>query len=183
MIKKAVLPVAGVGTRFLPASKATPKEMLPIIDKPLVQYAVEEAIDVGVDEIIFITSNEKHSIEKHFQANNAIAEQLIKSGKEEYLERLNPKIFSDVKFHYINQNNQHGLGDAVLHAEEIVGDDSFAVLLPDVLFFSNIFSVRFPVPGPISKTISELDISPLSIIFDKIFLSFRKFCPKLFFGI
>ena len=138
MIKKAVLPVAGLGTRFLPASKATPKEMLPIIDKPLVQYAVEEAIDVGVDEIIFITSNEKHSIEKHFQENNAIAEKLIKSGKEDYLERLNPKIFSDVKFHYINQNNQHGLGDAVLHAEEIVGDDSFAVLLPDDLFFSNI---------------------------------------------
>ena len=138
MIKKAVLPVAGLGTRFLPASKATPKEMLPIIDKPLVQYAVEEAIDVGVDEIIFITSNEKHSIEKHFQENSAIAEKLIKSGKEEYLERLNPKIFSDVKFHYINQNNQHGLGDAVLHAEEIVGDDSFAVLLPDDLFFSNI---------------------------------------------
>ena len=142
MIKKAVLPVAGLGTRFLPASKATPKEMLPIIDKPLVQYAVEEAIDVGVDEIIFITSNEKHSIEKHFQENNAIAEKLIKSGKEDYVERLNPKIFSDVKFHYINQNNQNGLGDAVLHAEEIVGDDSFAVLLPDDLFFSNISCLR-----------------------------------------
>jgi len=138
MIKKAVLPVAGLGTRFLPASKATPKEMLPIIDKPLVQYAVEEAINVGVEEIIFITSNEKHSIEKHFKENIDIAEKLIKSGKEDYLERLNPKIFSNVKFHYINQKNQNGLGDAVLHAEEIVGDDSFAVLLPDDLFFSDI---------------------------------------------
>ena len=138
MIKKAVLPVAGLGTRFLPASKATPKEMLPIIDKPLVQYAVEEAINVGVEEIIFITSNEKHSIEKHFKENIDIAEKLIKSGKEDYLERLNPKIFSNVKFHYINQKNQNGLGDAVLHAEEIVGDDSFAVLLPDDLFFSDV---------------------------------------------
>ena len=137
MIKKAVLPVAGLGTRFLPASKATPKEMLPIIDKPLVQYAVEEAINAGVEEIIFITSNEKHSIEKHFKENIDIAEKLIKSGKEDCLERLNPKIFSDVKFHYINQKNQNGLGDAVLHAEEIVGDDSFAVLLPDDLFISD----------------------------------------------
>ena len=138
MIKKAVLPVAGLGTRFLPASKATPKEMLPIIDKPLLQYAVEEAIGVGVEEIIFITSNDKYSIEKHFQENTDMANRLIKSGKDDYLEKLNPKVFSDIKFHYINQNNQNGLGDAVLHAKEIVGDDSFAVLLPDDLFISNI---------------------------------------------
>ena len=137
MIKKAVLPVAGLGTRFLPASKATPKEMLPIIDKPLVQYAVEEAIDIGVEEIIFITSNDKHSIEKHFKENIDIADKLIKSGKEDYLEKLNPKIFSDIKFHYVNQKNQNGLGDAVLHAKEIIGDESFAVLLPDDLFISD----------------------------------------------
>tara|TARA_B100001057_G_scaffold364125_1_gene366879 strand:- start:212 stop:1072 length:861 start_codon:yes stop_codon:yes gene_type:complete len=137
MIKKAVLPVAGLGTRFLPASKATPKEMLPIIDKPLVQYAVEEAIDIGVEEIIFITSNEKHSIEKHFKENIDIADKLIKSGKEDYLEKLNPKIFSDIEFHYVNQKNQNGLGDAVLHAKEIIGDESFAVLLPDDLFISD----------------------------------------------
>ena len=138
MIKKAVLPVAGLGTRFLPASKATPKEMLPIIDKPLLQYAVEEAIGVGVEEIIFITSNDKYSIEKHFQENIDMANRLIKFGKEDYLEKLNPKVFSDIKFHYINQKNQNGLGAAVLHAKEIVGDDSFAVLLPDDLFFSDI---------------------------------------------
>ena len=138
MIKKAVLPVAGLGTRFLPASKATPKEMLPIIDKPLLQYAVEEAIEIGVEEIIFITSNEKYSIEKHFQENIDMANRLIKSGKEDYLEKLNPKVFSDIEFHYINQKNQNGLGGAVLHAKEIVGDDSFAVLLPDDLFISNI---------------------------------------------
>ena len=79
MIKKAVLPVAGLGTRFFPASKATPKEMLPIIDKPLVQYAVEEAVKEGINEIIFITSNEKHSIEKHFEKNKKIENKLILS--------------------------------------------------------------------------------------------------------
>jgi len=138
MIKKAVLPVAGFGTRFLPASKATPKEMLPIIDKPLVQYAVEEAVEIGVEEIIFITSNEKLSIQKHFQENIEMANRLIKSGKEDYVEKLNPKLFSDIKFHYVNQKSQNGLGDAVLHAKEIVGDNSFAVLLPDDLFFSKV---------------------------------------------
>mgnify|MGYP005622141897 FL=1 len=137
MIKKAVLPVAGLGTRFLPATKATPKEMLPVIDKPLVQYAVEEAIDIGVEEIIFITSNEKHSIEKHFQENTDLADKLIQCGKENYLEKLNPKNFSDIKFHYVNQKNQNGLGDAVLHAKEIVGDETFAVLLADDLFISD----------------------------------------------
>ena len=84
MIKKAVLPVAGFGTRFLPASKATPKEMLPIIDKPLVQYAVEEAINIGIDEIIFITSPEKYSIKKHFDNNQQIELRLRKSGKTDY---------------------------------------------------------------------------------------------------
>ena len=118
MIKKAVLPVAGLGTRFLPASKATPKEMLPIIDKPLVQYAVEEAIEIGVEEIIFITSNDKYSIEKHFQENIDMANRLIKSGKEDYLEKLNPKVFSDIKFHYINQNKQNGLGLSLIHISE-----------------------------------------------------------------
>ena len=103
MIKKAVLPVAGFGTRFLPASKATPKEMLPIIDKPLVQYAVEEAIDSGINEIIFITSPEKHSIKKHFKTNKDLELRLQNSGKEEVIEKLNPKKFSKAKFYYINQ--------------------------------------------------------------------------------
>jgi len=98
MIKKAVLPVAGFGTRFLPASKATPKEMLPIIDKPLVQYAVEEAINIGINEIIFITSPEKYSIKKHFDKNQDFEDRLRSSGKDEMVERLNPRIFKDVKF-------------------------------------------------------------------------------------
>ena len=136
MIKKAVLPVAGFGTRFLPASKATPKEMLPIIDKPLVQYAVEEAINSGINEIIFITSPEKYSIKKHFKINNDLELRLKNSGKEEMIEKLNPREFSKVKFFYINQNEQNGLGHAVLQAESIIGNNPFAVLLPDDLFIS-----------------------------------------------
>ena len=137
MIKKAVLPVAGLGTWFLPASKATPKEMLPIIDKPLVQYAVEEAIDIGIEEIIFITSDEKYSIEKHFHKNKKFEKTLIQNGKEEFVEKLNPKIFSEIKFHYINQEEQNGLGHAVLLAESIIANDAFALILPDELFFAD----------------------------------------------
>ena len=136
MIKKAVIPVAGFGTRFLPASKATPKEMLPIIDKPLVQYAVEEAIDSGINEIIFITSPEKHSIKKHFKTNKDLELRLQNSNKQEMIEKLNPKKFNKVKFYYINQNEQNGLGHAVLQAESVIGNNSFAVLLPDDLFIS-----------------------------------------------
>ena len=136
MIKKAVLPVAGLGTRFLPASKATPKEMLPIIDKPLVQYAVEEAVSNGIEEIIFITSPKKLSIKKHFDINHELESILKDSKEEEILDKLNPEIFKEIKFHYVNQNDQNGLGHAVLQAEDIVGNDPFAVLLPDDLFFS-----------------------------------------------
>ena len=136
MIRKAVLPVAGFGTRFLPASKAIPKEMLPIIDKPLIQYAVEEAINIGVNEIIFITSPEKYSIKKHFDKNMHFESRLKISGKTEMIKKLNPAIFSGIKFHYIDQKEQNGLGHAILQAQEAIGDNSFAVLLPDDLFFS-----------------------------------------------
>ena len=136
MIKKAVLPVAGFGTRFLPASKAIPKEMLPIIDKPLVQYAVEEAVNVGINEIIFITSPEKFSIKNHFKKNKEIETKLVKSGKNDLAMGVNPEIFSKVSFYYINQKKQNGLGDAIQHAESIIGNSPFAILLPDDLFIS-----------------------------------------------
>ncbi len=136
MIKKAVLPVAGLGTRFLPASKATPKEMLPIIDKPLVQYAVEEAIEIGIEEIIFITNDEKHSIKKHFEKNKKLEQKLLEKNKEEFIDKLNPKIFKDITFHYVIQEEQNGLGDAVLKAESLINGEAFALLLPDDLFFS-----------------------------------------------
>ena len=135
-IKKAVLPVAGHGTRFLPASKATPKEMLPIIDKPLVQYAVEEAIAIGIDEIIFITSPSKYSIKKHFDFSKSIEQKLLESNKSQYLEKANPKKFNNINFYYINQQEQRGLGHAILHAKKYIEDEPFAILLPDDLFFS-----------------------------------------------
>ena len=135
-IKKAVLPVAGFGTRFLPATKATPKEMLPIIDKPLVQYAVEEAIDIGIEEIIFITSPSKYSIKKHFDTSFDLEDKLAKNGKHEFIEKLNPSKFSEIKFHYIMQHEQNGLGHAISLAEALIHDEPFAILLPDDLFFS-----------------------------------------------
>ncbi len=135
-IKKAVLPVAGFGTRFLPATKAIPKEMLPIIDKPLVQYAVEEALNIGIEEIIFITSPSKYSIKKHFDKSQILEELLISSGKQEYVKKLNPDIFKSIKFHYVIQEEQNGLGHAISLAKHLIEDEPFAILLPDDLFFS-----------------------------------------------
>ena len=135
-IKKAVLPVAGFGTRFLPATKAIPKEMLPIIDKPLVQYAVEEAINIGIEEIIFITSPTKYSIKKHFDKSQILEELLNGSGKQEYVKKLNPDIFKSIKFHYVIQEEQNGLGHAISLAKHLIEDEPFAILLPDDLFFS-----------------------------------------------
>ena len=135
-LRKAVLPVAGFGTRFLPATKATPKEMLPIIDKPLVQYAVEEAMKIGIEEIIFITNPSKYSIKNHFDKSLLLEEKLIKSGKFDFVEKLNPSEFNDIKFTYINQQEQKGLGHAILLAEDFINNEPFAVLLPDDLIFS-----------------------------------------------
>ena len=135
-IKKAVLPVAGFGTRFLPATKAILKEMLTIIDKPLIEYAVEEAISAGAEEIIFITSYTKPAIKNYFSRVPELEKQLKSTGKIELLEKIQPKIFENVKFTYINQKEQKGLGHAILLAEEAVGSDAFSVLLPDDLFIS-----------------------------------------------
>ena len=138
-VRKAILPVAGLGTRFLPATKATPKEMLPIIDKPLIQYAVEEAIDIGVTEIIFITSHSKGSIEKHFKKNQQLESSLKEKGKNSSIDLIHPKKFEDIKFSYINQSEQKGLGHAISLAEDVINeeDDAVAILLPDDLFISS----------------------------------------------
>lgn len=135
-IKKAVLPVAGFGTRFLPATKAIPKEMLAIIDKPLIEYAVEEAISAGAEEIIFITSHTKPAIKKHFSEAPELEKKLIDSGKIDLLKKIKPEIFTNIKFTYIDQVEQKGLGHAILLAEKAVGNDVFSVLLPDDLFLS-----------------------------------------------
>ncbi len=138
-VRKAILPVAGLGTRFLPVTKATPKEMLPIIDKPLVQYAVEEAIDIGVTEIIFITSHSKRSIEDHFKKNEQLESSLKEKGKDSSIDLIHPKKFEDIKFSYINQSEQKGLGHAISLAEDLINeeDDAVAILLPDDLFISS----------------------------------------------
>ena len=135
-IKKAVLPVAGFGTRFLPATKAIPKEMLTIIDKPLIEYAVQEAISAGAEEIIFITSHTKPAIKKHFSEAPELEKRLKDSRKIDLLKKIKPEIFKNIRFTYIDQAEQKGLGHAILLAENAVGNDAFSVLLPDDLFLS-----------------------------------------------
>jgi len=132
-ITKAVFPVAGLGTRFLPATKAIPKEMLPIIDKPLVEYAVEEAVLAGIEEIIFITSHTKRAIEDHFDQNFELEEKLIRAGKADEIKKINRDIFQNITFTYVRQKTQKGLGDAILHAKHLIQDEHFAVLLADDL--------------------------------------------------
>ena len=136
-ISKAVFPVAGLGTRFLPATKAIPKEMLPIIDKPLIEYAVEEAVMAGIEEIIFITSHTKRSIENHFDKNLELEEKLLKSGNKDAIKKINRDIFQDVKFTYVRQKFQKGLGDAILQASHLIDDEYFAILLADDLIVNN----------------------------------------------
>jgi len=137
VIKKAVFPVAGLGTRFLPATKANPKEMLPIVDKPLIQYAVEEAMQSGITELIFVTGRNKRSIEDHFDKNVELEASLIASNKNLLLESIRSIIPSHVKCIYIRQSEPLGLGHAVLQAKTIINDEPFAVLLADDLTDAN----------------------------------------------
>jgi len=132
-IKKAVFPVAGLGTRFLPVTKANPKEMLPIVDKPLIQYAVEEAVAAGITQLIFVTSSSKHAIENHFDSNFELEAKLAEAGKNEWLEIVRNVLPAGVSCAYVRQQNPIGLGHAVLCAKEMVGDEPFAVLLADDL--------------------------------------------------
>jgi UTP--glucose-1-phosphate uridylyltransferase len=132
-ITKAVFPVAGFGTRFLPESKVVPKEMLPIVDKPLIQYAVEEVAKAGIKQLIFITSSNKRSIEDHFDANIELESILLKRQRFDLLEVVQNILPKDVSCIYVRQHEQLGLGHAVLCAKEVVGNEDFAVLLPDDL--------------------------------------------------
>ena len=130
MIKKAVIPAAGLGTRFLPVTKSMPKEMLPIIDKPLIQFAVEEAIASGIEDIIIITGRGKRAIEDYFDTSPELENHLVQNKKYELLKEVKD-ISSLVDIHYIRQKEPKGLGNAVLKAEKHVGDEPFAVLLGD----------------------------------------------------
>jgi UTP--glucose-1-phosphate uridylyltransferase len=136
-ITKAVFPVAGLGTRFLPATKASPKEMLPIVDKPIIQYAVEEAIAAGVTELIFVTGRSKRSIEDHFDKAYELETELKARGKDQLLALLHNMLPSNVSCVYIRQSEALGLGHAVLCARQVVGNEPFAVLLADDLISAN----------------------------------------------
>ena len=130
---KAVFPVAGLGTRFLPATKANPKEMLPVVDKPLIQYAAEEAVLAGIDTLIFITGRHKRSIEDHFDKAYELETELEADGKNTMLNMVQNILPSNVNCIYIRQSEPLGLGHAVLCAEPVVGDEPFAVILADDL--------------------------------------------------
>ncbi len=137
MIKTAIFPVAGLGTRFLPATKATPKEMLPIVDKPLIQYAVEEAITAGITNLIFVTSSTKRPIEDHFDSNFELEYKLENKNKLDLLNKVKNIIPENVSCVYIRQKEALGLGHAVLQAKNIIGNNAFAVLLADDLLKTN----------------------------------------------
>ena len=132
-IKKAVFPVAGMGTRFLPATKASPKEMLPIVDKPLIQYAVEEAVEAGCTDIVFITGRNKRSIEDHFDKAYELETELERKNKNALLELTQNILPEGVNLMYIRQTEALGLGHAVLCAAPAVGNEPFAVILADDL--------------------------------------------------
>ena len=134
-LTKAIIPVAGLGTRVLPASKAIPKEMLPVVDKPAIQYVVEEAVSAGIKQIILVTRSGKEAIENHFDSNYELESVLTQKGKKNILEEVTNMVPQDVEILSVRQYAPRGLGHAVLCARHISADEPFAVMLPDVLVF------------------------------------------------
>jgi UTP--glucose-1-phosphate uridylyltransferase len=145
-VTKAVIPAAGMGTRLLPATKAQPKEMLPVVDKPVLHYVVEEAVESGIEDILIITGRGKRAIVDYFDAYPELENHLLKNGKYELLEELR-RISELANIYYVRQRNPIGLGDAILYAERFVGDEPFAVLLGDDIIVSN---------PPCTKSLMEL---------------------------
>src|SRR2546423_3966291 len=129
-IRKAVLPAAGLGTRFLPATKASPKEMLPLVDKPLIQYVVEEAVASGIESILIVTGRDKRAVEDHFDISFELEHLLRERGKDELLKEVRA-VSELARISYVRQREALGLGHAILQARDFVGDEPFAVLLPD----------------------------------------------------
>ncbi len=157
-IRKAVFPVAGLGTRFLPATKAMPKEMLPIVDRPLIQYAVEEAVASGITELIFVTGRNKRAIEDHFDRVPELERDLELKNKDALLESVRNVIPDSIKCVYTRQPAALGLGHAVLCAASIVGNEPFAVLLAD-----DMIDADAPVIGEMMKVAREFEGSVLAI--------------------
>lgn len=153
----AVIPAAGFGTRFLPVTKAQPKEMMPVLDKPTIQYVVREAIDAGIDDILIITGRGKQSIERHFDKSYELEETLRMDGKDELLEEVQG--ISDLAdIHYVRQKERNGLGDAVLYARHHVGDEPFALLLGDTIIESDVSCT-----GRLADYAAEHDTSVISL--------------------
>ncbi|PIQ37146.1 MAG: UTP--glucose-1-phosphate uridylyltransferase [Lysobacterales bacterium CG17_big_fil_post_rev_8_21_14_2_50_64_11] len=135
-IRKAVFPVAGQGTRFLPATKTVPKEMLPVVDRPLIQYAVDEAIEAGCDTLVFVTNRYKHAVADYFDKAYELEQALEKSGKTEMLALIRDVLPKHVRAVFVTQSEPLGLGHAVLCAKPVIGNEPFAVLLPDDLIWN-----------------------------------------------
>lgn len=157
-LKKAVFPVAGLGTRFLPATKAQPKEMLPVVDKPLIQYAVEEAYAAGIRHMVFVTGRNKRAIEDHFDTAYELETELEAAGKQKLLELVRSMNPSDMDFSYVRQPRSLGLGHAVLCAEHLIGNEPFAVLLADDLMVGTP-----PVLAQMAKQFEQLQQSVLAV--------------------
>lgn len=158
-IRKAVIPAAGFGTRFLPFTKAVPKELVPLVDKPVIQYVVEEAVAAGIDQILIVTSSGKNAIQDHFNRTGDLERRLEETGKTALLEELRA-ISSLADIHYIYQQELNGLGDAVLCAKSFVGDDPFAVLLGDTVLDS---STDVTVTGQLAAAYAEVE-SPVTAL-------------------
>ena len=156
-IRKAVFPVAGLGTRFLPATKTVPKEMLPIIDRPLIQYAVDEAVEAGSDTLIFVTNRYKHAVADYFDKAYELEQKLERAGKLEQLELVRNVLPSHVRAVFVTQAEALGLGHAVLCAKPIVGDEPFAVLLPDDLIWNR-------GPGALKQMADAAETTGASVI-------------------
>lgn len=163
-VRKVVFPVNGLGTRFLPATKAMPKEMLPIVDKPLIQYAVEEAARAGITEMIFVTGRNKRAIEDHFDAHPELERELEEKGKDELLEIVRSILPHNIHCIYQRQPKALGLGHAVLCAQPVVGDDPFAVILADDLIdapkgcIGQLIEARASVGG--GSVVAVQDVAP-----------------------
>jgi UTP--glucose-1-phosphate uridylyltransferase len=155
-VKKAILPAAGLGTRFLPATKASPKEMLPIVDKPMIQYAVEEAISCGIEDFIIITGKHKRAIEDHFDSAYELEEKLKNAGKKKLLEEINK--LSHINFAYIRQRVALGLGHAILCAKPFVKDEAFAVILSD-----DVIDPDYPLLKEMLRVYEEVDCPVIAL--------------------
>ena len=158
-VKKAVFPVAGMGTRFLPATKANPKEMLPVVDKPLIQYAADEAVAAGIDTLIFVNGRNKRSIEDHFDTAYELERELEGRNKEALLKLAREVVPPEINCVFIRQPQALGLGHAVLCAQPVVGDEPFAVMLADDLIFSR----QQPVMSQMVDVFSRQQCSVLGV--------------------